>query len=246
MRRTPFRAVLLGARARATRHLREADRQLDARRFRAVEATSEPLRAAIFRLRHHLYVDVMGVLAPDHPLAAGGMFRDAFDAYSTLLALFYEHTLVGTLRITTSREGPLELETYRCLTPYRRPEQVACEFQRLMILPEYRCVAATRELLVSAIRLAMRRDATQLFGAARVGNLGRLFQNVGAQVLDPAPFRFAFVPGAEYQLIGVDLGEPRSLRRWTIVTGVGMWSVLARHRPRRALRMSRREFAGRS
>jgi N-acyl-L-homoserine lactone synthetase len=244
MPHSPLGPLLAGLRARRTRRLREADRRLEPGRFRAVEATTDELRSAVFRLRYHLYVELMGVLAPDDPLVTGGVFRDGFDDYSTLLALFYDQALVGTLRITTSSDGPLELDSYRSLERHHRPGEIACEIQRLMVLPGYRCQAATAELLASAMRILMRRRVTQLFGAARVGNLGRLFQNLGAEVLDPSPFRFAFLPNAEYQLIGMRLGQPGTLRRRSMMVAINMWHYLARRHPRFTLRVTRRRFAG--
>lgn len=105
-RRTPLRALLTGLPARRTRALREADRRLDPSRFRVVAAVSDEERAAVFRLRFHIYLERMGVLGPDDPLVHGAEMRDGFDRCTTNEVTGPRQDLVDGLTRAWVRSAP--------------------------------------------------------------------------------------------------------------------------------------------
>ncbi|MDY6971735.1 MAG: PEP-CTERM/exosortase system-associated acyltransferase [Thermodesulfobacteriota bacterium] len=108
--------------------------------FKFVQADSEDLRAAIYRLRYKVYVEEFGFERPeDHP---GGIETDAYEPYSIHFAALNENQeIIGTLRLVLNSEKgfPIEHAVRRINFIGKRPhpDRIA-EISRLAVSKDYR------------------------------------------------------------------------------------------------------------
>ncbi|MCB9546344.1 MAG: GNAT family N-acetyltransferase [Myxococcales bacterium] len=191
-------------------------------RFTLVIARTAAELDAVYRLRHDIYVSQMGLLPADHPYCHEGRLRDPYDARSQQYLLLHDGEAVGTLRATEAGQGSLEIERYRPIDAHCADRAQAAELTRFMVKAEWRCPMATAMLLCGAAEHLMSRGITEIYGAGKLGSLGRYYRALGARMLDPTPFAYELIPGCRYQLIRVSLGAPGSWQRLR----TRLWSAL--------------------
>lgn len=189
--------------------------------YRASLATRPADIDAALALRHEIYVRRMGIVPPEHPFVEGDRLRDALDDHSHHLLLRADGRVVGTARITCARETALEIEGIRDVSRWLVDRELACEVTRLMVLEEYRCWEATRELFFGMWRAFVHLDTPHVFAAGKLGSLSRYYGNLGLRIVDDEPFAYPIVPGSRYRLMLADFGRRGSLRRaaWGQVFG---------------------------
>jgi N-acyl-L-homoserine lactone synthetase len=113
-------------------------------------ATNPEETDALFRLRHEIYVEEIGLYPPDHPYVHDGRVFDPYDDWSTHLMLYVDGVLKGGIRFTERRENRLELDDFTPLAretpdPYR-----TAEITRFMIRRDVRGTFAS-SILMEAI-----------------------------------------------------------------------------------------------
>jgi N-acyl-L-homoserine lactone synthetase len=172
----------------------------------------EDLRA-VGRLRYRIYVEEMKLVAPDHPWCADGVFLDPYDDYSDILVLRHDGEVVGTVRMTLATAGRMEIEDQRELGSVLGAREGVAEVTRLMVDRRYRCFEANRSLYYTLFGRMLALGVRHVLVAGKEGGLGRLYRNMGFTCIDPEWFTYDVVPGARYQLLRLDLGARRSLRR---------------------------------
>lgn len=108
--------------------------------FKFVQAHSEDLKVAIYRLRYKVYAEEFGFERPeDHP---GGVETDVYEPYSIHFAALNENQeVVGTLRLVLNSEKgfPLEHAVKRINFIGKKPvpDRIA-EISRLAVSKDYR------------------------------------------------------------------------------------------------------------
>lgn len=107
--------------------------------LRFIEAVSDDLKQAIYRLRYRIYAEECGFERPeDHP---HGLEMDEFDAHSIHFAALNDtDEVIGTVRmIMHSGKGfPIEKATRTRFIGKKPPPQCIAEVSRLALLPAYR------------------------------------------------------------------------------------------------------------
>lgn len=191
--------------------------------FRATVVTDPAELDRVYRLRHRIYIEEMGLLPADHPFCVDGRLIDPYDHYSHQIALWRDDRVVGTARVTVGRDGPLEIEECCALAPVGLDRARVAEVTRFMVDRPRRCPEATARILYAALHAMLAGGAHGVVGAGKLGSLGRYYRQIGLRCVDPTPFEYPVVPGARYQLLAADLGRPRSLRRlaWRTYAALG-------------------------
>ena len=99
-----------------------------------VLATTDADLKDLYRLRHRIYVEEMGIVPVDHPFVKPGALVDPFDAWSIQLMLKVDGVPAGTVRVTRASDGPLEIDEYVDATGTLDDPSQAAEITRLMVL----------------------------------------------------------------------------------------------------------------
>jgi N-acyl amino acid synthase of PEP-CTERM/exosortase system len=107
--------------------------------FRFMQAESEDLKKAIYRLRYQVYVEEFGFeRQEDHP---GGLEMDEYEPHSLyLIALTMDGAVVGTCRLVLHSDKGFPIEHVGPLhfIGEKPPAQHIAEISRLAISPTYR------------------------------------------------------------------------------------------------------------
>ncbi len=181
--------------------------------LRVVVADDAALLGQVRRLRYRIYVTEMGLLPEDHPWVRDGELDDPYDAHSTHLLLLDGDQAVGSLRLTFSEDGPLEISEACDVAPFGGADERAVEVTRLMVSRSHRGQWATAPLFYAAWRIMVERGVRYVFGAGKHGKLGRYYRNLGLEAMDAAPFRYPTVGTGTYDLLRFDAGRVGGLRR---------------------------------
>jgi|GEM_PF-3541329 len=195
--------------------------------LRVIEARTDAELEMVYRLRHAIYIEEMGLLPADHPWVRGRRLVDPYDAYSTHLLLMEGQRPVGGLRLTWSDRGPLEISEAVSLAAHGGDDHVGVEVTRLMVRRSHRGRWATAPLFMAAWRRMATSRARYIWGAGKLGHLGRYYKNLGFQQMGSEAFRYPLVGTGEYELLRIDLGGRRSLRRMSrrVVNALGYMAV---------------------
>lgn len=200
-----------------------------------VLATSEQELDQLYRLRKQIYVDEMGVVAPEHPFVDGERLVDPYDAWSVNLVLLAAGRPAGSVRLTEARAGALEIDAYtqasaRC----PEPEQAA-EATRLMVSRQLRGSSGSA-LLLFAMWKVLRSRCRYLLAAAKPGGLGAYYKHACAAGMTVFPERFEYgLTGCQYELILADTGTPLSPRRLAWRAWIETLALLSFQAPARGL-----------
>lgn len=181
--------------------------------LKVIEARTEAELEMVYRLRYEIYIREMKLLPEDHAWVQDGRLIDPWDAYSTHLLLMDGDTAVGGLRLTWSDRGPLEIMGAVDLAPHGGADHVGVEITRLMVKRSHRGSWATAPLFMAAWRRMAASRARYLWGAGKLGNLGRYYKNLGFRQVGSEAFTYPLVGTGEYELLCIDLGGRFSARR---------------------------------
>jgi N-acyl-L-homoserine lactone synthetase len=142
---------------------------------------------ALFRFRHHVYVDELGWFSD-----MGGILMDEFDEISHNYAA-YDDTgeVIGSVRVVP--DSPLGLPIERCfpLKDYREGKRLV-EICRLAVSSQNRTSRLLLWLIRAAYQCAVRTGATHIIGDAYVNNATVAmyekfgYQRLGAPFFDPS------------------------------------------------------------
>ena len=136
----------------------------------------------VMEVRRAVYVEEM-----DYPEE---FILDWRDAASIHVILKSGQMPVGSVRLTLSEFCPLEMESQNqdwteLALRLRTEGKRICELTRLMVKPEARNGSALIELLLAAGKVALERSQDFMFAAGKSGKHTRLYQMLGAVVMDP-------------------------------------------------------------
>ena len=181
--------------------------------LRVIVADTAAEREQVYALRYDIYVNELRLLPADHPFVVGHTLRDEYDDRSIQLLLLADGEPAGTVRLTPAAGGALELSRYRALDDVTDADAEICEATRLMVRRALRGTAAGPALMVGLVRAMARSGLRVLLAAGKVGNLGRLYQNVGLTRVGDDLFTYDLVGSCRYALLRLDIGAPRTLAR---------------------------------
>jgi len=192
--------------------------------MKVILANTDAERELVYRLRYTIYVEEMGLLSREHPFVDEGRKRviDPFDAYSANLLLLVDDVPAGTVRVTRSTDGELEVASYRDMTDVLMRDRDVVEVTRLMVLRSQRRGVAGPLLFKATYAYCRQAGIRVIVAADKVGNLGRYYRNIGLEQVDNDLFEYALVGSARYALLRCDIGQPRSFRglRWSLTAVV--------------------------
>ena len=191
-------------------------------------ATTDAEIRAAQHLRWQIYVRDMKIVDPANPWVVGERLVDDYDAWSRHLVLLADGVPAGSLRLTEARDGRLEIEDFVDLGDFIQDREGLVEPSRFMLRRDLRRGAAGPLLMHAAYGLIRRAGGRRVVAAGKLGNLGRYYQNVGLERLPAAPFVHG-ATGCRYELLAMDLGAPRSLRRLRWAAAVAALAVMAFH-----------------
>jgi hypothetical protein len=176
-------------------------------------ATTTAQLEQVQRLRKRIYVDELQILQPDHAYVQGERLVDPYDDWSTHLACFAGDVPVGTIRVTETADGALELEEYLDLNACDEPTDELAELTRYMVTRAWRRTQVGPLLIFAAWKLLdSRSERRVMLIAAKVGNLGRHYKNGGLEHTGLPSFCYGLT-GCTYELLKADFGAGTSWRR---------------------------------
>ena len=147
--------------------------------MRIIHITDPGSLEALFRFRHHVYVDELGWFSN-----MGGILMDEFDEISHNYAA-YDDTgkVIGSVRVVP--DNPLGLPIERCfpLKGYRDGKRLV-EISRLAVSSQHRASRLLIWLIRAAYQCAVRVGATHIVGDAYVNDAqGAMYEKFGYQRL---------------------------------------------------------------
>jgi hypothetical protein len=148
------------------------------------------------RVRHQVYCVEKGFLAPDQ-------LFDRYDERALILNALRGGEPVGTLRITDSSEGPLEIfEMHPELATLVRPRARLLEVSRLMVLRPHRGVGVTMPMFRRVFAELLARRADGLILSCAPGLIRYYRDLLGFQQLSTQPLHHQRLQGlVDYPMI---------------------------------------------
>ena len=173
------------------------------------QESSKEIQDRVYRLRNEVYLEEMKLPLQDE----AGRLVDEFDQYSTNLLLTQESEDIGTVRITSALDGPMEIVKQSPAWKQQIDTVIAndtnrvCELTRLMVRQYQRGGEAVARLFDAVVCHCVVNDIDVVFLAGKVGKFSRFYGMFGAQVVDHTPVEYVIddhVLG-KYYLMKVDL-----------------------------------------
>lgn len=168
---------------------------------------------AVYRFRHGVYVDAMGIVPLDHPFVDNGLLVDPYDAWSTQLMLFANGELAGSIRFTERRHGRLEVDDSTPLAMDTDDPDRTGEITRFMVRRDLRGTFASPALMEGIYQVMSRSPTRYVLSCGKPGYQSRLYANMFASGSVSSKTFFHQLVNQELVLIQADLGEVDSLRR---------------------------------
>jgi hypothetical protein len=162
-----------------------------------VRATQDPRdREHTRRVRHQVYSVEKGFLPPDQ-------LFDSYDDRALVLNALRGGEPVGTLRITDSSDGPLEIfEMHPELASLVRPRARLLEVSRLMVLRPYRSLGVTMPMFRRVFAEVLARRADGLILSCAPGLIRHYRDLLGFRQLSTQPLHHRRLHGlVDYPMI---------------------------------------------
>ncbi|MFT4979078.1 MAG: hypothetical protein ACI8S6_004988 [Myxococcota bacterium] len=164
-------------------------------------------RAALYRLRHQIYVEDMALISPDHDFVSGDQLIDPYDERSSNLLLRVGGVPAGSIRLTEVSDSPLEIDGYTDASAACPAPAQAAEVTRFMLRQELRGGGEGTLLMFAVWRLLQRSQTRYLLVAGKVRRLGKRYKNILAAGLTVRPGSSQYgLTGCRYELLIADLG----------------------------------------